>query len=158
MMICRISIKLLFFPYQNNFWRRLVSFTFDCKWFTKTLLILNEQMATGGKFPRLKQSKSETKQRSNWQRSVSSEKDDALSLTSFPNDIRINNWVCCVLNLIKSKLVAPLQSWNSSFNIIFFINIYCFSCFRSVTNKFLCAYGLSLFINITNVIVFNLII
>ncbi|PVD34338.1 hypothetical protein C0Q70_05609 [Pomacea canaliculata] len=49
-------------------------------------------MATGGKFPRLKQSKSETKQRSNWQRSVSSEKDDALSLTSFPNDIRINNW------------------------------------------------------------------
>lgn len=49
-------------------------------------------MATGGGFPRLKQSKSETKQRSNWQRSVSSDKDDSLSLTSFPSDIRINNW------------------------------------------------------------------
>ena len=52
------------------------------------------QMATGGGFPRLKQSKSETKQRSsNWPRSVSSDKDDSLSLTSFPSDIRINNWV-----------------------------------------------------------------
>ena len=53
-----------------------------------------QQMATGGGFPRLKQSKSETKQRSsNWPRSVSSDKDDSLSLTSFPSDIRINNWV-----------------------------------------------------------------
>ncbi|XP_076446756.1 uncharacterized protein LOC143284040 isoform X2 [Babylonia areolata] len=50
-------------------------------------------MATGGGFPRLKQSKSETKQRSsNWPHSVSSDKDDSLSLTSFPSDIRINNW------------------------------------------------------------------
>ncbi|XP_005091182.1 pericentriolar material 1 protein isoform X2 [Aplysia californica] len=48
-------------------------------------------MASGG-YHSNKQAKSETKRRSNWQRSVSSDRDDAQSLNSFPSDIRINNW------------------------------------------------------------------
>ena len=47
-------------------------------------------MATGG----VSMSKKEVKQRSNWQRTTSfSDRDDALSLSSIPNEVRINNWV-----------------------------------------------------------------
>ncbi|XP_071088447.1 pericentriolar material 1 protein-like isoform X2 [Haliotis cracherodii] len=46
-------------------------------------------MATGG----MPYSKKDSKQRSNWQRSTSySDRDDAHSLNSVPNDVRINNW------------------------------------------------------------------
>ncbi|KAH9492368.1 hypothetical protein Btru_026373 [Bulinus truncatus] len=49
-------------------------------------------MASGGYQPN-KQAKSEQKRRSNWQRSISSDRDDAQSLNSLPtSDIRINNW------------------------------------------------------------------
>lgn len=48
-------------------------------------------MASGGYQPN-KQTKGEPKRRSNWQRSVSSDRDDAQSLNSLPSDIRINNW------------------------------------------------------------------
>ncbi|XP_046569046.1 pericentriolar material 1 protein-like isoform X4 [Haliotis rubra] len=47
------------------------------------------KMATGG----MPYSKKDSKQRSNWQRSTSySDRDDAHSLNSVPNDVRINNW------------------------------------------------------------------
>lgn len=49
------------------------------------------QMASGGFQPN-KQGKPEPKRRSNWQRSVSSDRDDTQSLNSLPSDIRINNW------------------------------------------------------------------
>ena len=49
-------------------------------------------MASGGFQPN-KQGKPEPKRRSNWHRSVSSDRDDAQSLNSLPSDIRINNWV-----------------------------------------------------------------
>ncbi|XP_041358964.1 pericentriolar material 1 protein-like isoform X2 [Gigantopelta aegis] len=46
-------------------------------------------MATGG----VSMSKKEVKQRSNWQRTTSfSDRDDVLSLSSVPNEVRINNW------------------------------------------------------------------
>ncbi|XP_059147361.1 pericentriolar material 1 protein-like isoform X2 [Physella acuta] len=48
-------------------------------------------MASGG-YQSNKQAKGEPKRRSNWQRSVSSDRDDAQSLNSLPSDIRINNW------------------------------------------------------------------
>lgn len=56
-------------------------------------------MATGG----MPYSKKDSKQRSNWQRSTSySDRDDAHSLNSVPNDVRINNWVCdiCIFMLV----------------------------------------------------------
>ena len=89
-----------------------------CLTFLQFYLFL--QMATGGGFPRLKQSKSETKQRSsNWPRSVSSDKDDSLSLTSFPSDIRINNWVrmhayfyfSFYVRLVFTEGFAQVKSW-----------------------------------------------
>ncbi|XP_055893780.1 pericentriolar material 1 protein-like isoform X2 [Biomphalaria glabrata] len=49
-------------------------------------------MASGGYQPN-KQGKTEPRRRSNWQRSISSDRDDAQSLNSLPtSDIRINNW------------------------------------------------------------------
>lgn len=53
-------------------------------------------MASGGQNQRNpKTSSSEPRQRSSWQRTTSmSDKDDNVSLNSFPNDLRPNNWVC----------------------------------------------------------------
>ena len=88
-------------PSWNNMHRGLVYDHDHCR-----------QMATGGGFPRLKQSKSETKQRSsNWPRSVSSDKDDSLSLTSFPSDIRINNWVSAWQMFCRHSSSTWLRDW-----------------------------------------------
>lgn len=59
-------------------------------------------MASGGYQPN-KPGKSEHRRQSNWQQSVSSDRDDAQSLNSLPSDMRINNWVS--LNILR-KVVS----------------------------------------------------
>ena len=62
-------------------------------------------MATGG-FCRVKKCMSETKGRSsNWSRSSKPDKDEVLSPSSFPSDVRVNHWVSVIALLTVFLLI-----------------------------------------------------